>query len=39
MKQTTEEKRTESKIEVKTYLDKLKYAIQSNSARKFKVIK
>lgn len=33
MKQTTEEKRTESKIEVKTYLDKLKYAIQSNSAR------
>ena len=31
MKQTTEVKRTESKLEVKTYLDSLKYAIQSGA--------
>jgi len=33
MNQTTEKKRKESKLEVQSYLDKLKYAIQSGSAR------
>jgi len=33
MSQTTENKRKESKIEVQTYLDRLKYAIQSGSVR------
>lgn len=33
MSQTTEKKRKESKIEVQTYLDRLKYAIQSGSVR------
>ena len=33
MKQTTEIKRKESKIEIKTYLERLKYAIQCGSAR------
>lgn len=33
MNQTTENKRKESRIEVQTYLDRLKYAIQSDSAR------
>ncbi|MEA3422570.1 MAG: hypothetical protein U9Q80_01985 [Bacillota bacterium] len=33
MNQRTEEKRKESKIEVQTYLDRLKYAIQSDSVR------
>ena len=33
MSQMTEEKRKESKIEVQTYLDRLKYAIQSGSVR------
>jgi len=31
--QTTENKRKESKQEVQTYLDRLKYAIQSNTAK------
>jgi hypothetical protein len=33
MNQTTEKKRKESKLEVQTYLDRLKYAIQSDSVR------
>lgn len=33
MNQTTEQKRKEPKIDVKTYLDRLKYAIQSGSGR------
>ena len=33
MHQQAEEKRTESKIEVQTYLDRLKYALQTGSAR------
>jgi hypothetical protein len=33
MSQTAEKKRKESKIEVQTYLDRLKYAIQSDSVR------
>ena len=33
MNQTTEDKRKESKQEVQTYIDRLKYAIQSGSAR------
>lgn len=33
MNQTTEKKRKESKLEVQTYLDRLKYAIQSGSVK------